>query len=82
VGSLGTTIGCMTENKNTKRAVDPNDPSQSALTLDPAVISTGFQKDGQDNITNPGQGLFLILPSPLMIGRVDLPKTSAQPNFE
>jgi len=38
-----------------RRAVGPDDPSQSSLTLDPAVISTGFESDGQSNITTPGQ---------------------------
>lgn len=37
------------------------DPSQTSLTLDPAVICTGFESDGQSNITSPGQGLFLVL---------------------
>lgn len=37
------------------RAVPPNDPSQSALCLDAAVLSTGFQFDGQSNITSTGQ---------------------------
>jgi hypothetical protein len=59
----------MTESKNTKRAVDPSDPSQTSLTLNSAVNSTGFQKDGQDNITSPGQGLFSVPPSPLKIER-------------
>ena len=39
------------------RAVGPDDPSQSSLTLDPAVISTGFEDDGQSNITDSGQGI-------------------------
>jgi hypothetical protein len=31
------------------------------------VIATGFQNDGMDNLTTPGQGLFLVLASPLSI---------------
>jgi len=63
-GSLGTTISCMTESENTMRilatgvnytAPDPADPSQSSLSLDPAVISTGFQDNGQNNVTGPTQ---------------------------
>jgi len=50
-----------------RRAVAPDDPSQSSLSLDSSVISTGFLRDGQDNITSPGQGLFLIPSSPLKI---------------
>jgi len=37
---------------------EAEDPSQSSLTLDPAVISTNFKENGQDNITDVGQGLF------------------------
>jgi len=59
-GSSEAIIGCTAESKNTmrtpaKRAVSPGDPSQSSLTLDSAVISAGLQKNGQDNITSPGQ---------------------------
>ena len=43
---------------------EPEDPSQSSLSLDSGVISTGFQNDGRDNFTTPGQGSFLIPPSP------------------
>ena len=32
------------------------DPSLTSLCLDPSVISTGFEDDGQGNITEPGQG--------------------------
>ena len=61
----------MTESENTMRIIatgvnytspDPEDPSQSSLSLDSSVMSAGFQNTGQDNITAPGQGLFLILP--------------------
>jgi len=56
----------MTESENTLRILQsgvnytdpdptPVDPSQTSLSLDPAVICTGCQKDGQDNITSPGQ---------------------------
>jgi len=60
--SPGTTIDCITVNENTMqlRATGPEDPSQSSLTLDPAVISNGFKENGQDNVTSPGQGLFLV----------------------
>ena len=60
----------MTESENTMRIIatgvnytspDPEDPSQSSLSLDSSVMSAGFQTTGQDNITAPGQGLFLIL---------------------
>ena len=61
-GSPGTTTtNSVSGRENTvhilaARAVVPaNDSSQSSLTLDPTVISTSFQKDGQDNITAPGQ---------------------------
>lgn len=63
----------MTESENTMRIIAtgvnytspaPADPSQSSLTLDPAVISTGFQDNGMNNLTAPGaQGLFPTLPS-------------------
>lgn len=39
---------------------EAEDPSQSSLTLDPAVISDHFKENGQDNITDTGQGLFLV----------------------
>ena len=70
-GSLGTTIGCMTESENTMRIIatgasytspEPEDPLQASLSLDSAVISPNFQNNGQDDITADGQGLFLILP--------------------
>ena len=48
---------------------EPEDPSQSSLTLDSGVISTGFQNDGRDNFTTPGQGSFSIPPSPSKIER-------------
>jgi len=56
----GITIGCISESENAMRilatrAVPADDPSQSSLTLDPAVISTGFQDSGQGNETTPGQ---------------------------
>ena len=78
MGSSGATIGCIPKSANTmgviatglkRRAVAPGDPSQSSLSLDSLVISTGFLRDGQDNITSPGQSLFLILSSSLKIWR-------------
>ena len=48
---------------NSTNSTQPADPSQTSLCLDPAVISSGFDNDGQGNITNPGQGLFSVLPS-------------------
>lgn len=60
--SLGTTIGCVAENKDAIRILArgdhtarQDDPSQTSLCLDPAVLSTGFENDGQSNITTPGQ---------------------------
>lgn len=63
MGSSGTTIGCVAVAKNNMptlatRATSPNDSSQASLCLDTSVISTGFEDDGQGNITGPGQGLF------------------------
>ncbi|KAF9650676.1 hypothetical protein BDM02DRAFT_3185166 [Thelephora ganbajun] len=64
VGSPGTTIDCMTESENIMRIIatgvdytpsEPEDPSQTSLSLDPAVISTGFQDDGQGNIAVPSR---------------------------
>ena len=63
--SPGTTIDCTTESDTTMRIIatgaeytpPPPDSSQISPYLDPAVISTGFQDDGQSNITGPGQGL-------------------------
>jgi len=64
VDSSKTIIGCTIERENTigkiarglnRRAVAPDDPSQSSLTLDSSVIASGLSKDGQDNITSPGQ---------------------------
>lgn len=62
--TLGTTVDCMIGDQNTEHIfaarveaapVPPDDPSQTSLTLDPAVISDGFKNDGQDNITSPNQ---------------------------
>lgn len=67
MGTLGTAVDCMAGDQDTERIlaarapVPPDDPSQSSLTLDPAVISDGFKNDGQDNMTSPDQGPFLVL---------------------
>ena len=87
MGSFRTTIGCIAESENTmriaRRAVDPGDSSQSSLTLDPSVISTGFQNDGQDNITSAGQGLFSnTIPSAEDLARIDLSKRRREQNFD
>ena len=37
---------------------EEEDPSQSSTTLDKAVLSTNFAQNGQDNVTDVGQGLF------------------------
>jgi len=58
VGLPGTTIGCVAEDETMMRILardTPQDPSQSSLCLDPAVLCTGFENDGQVNITSPGQ---------------------------
>ncbi|KAF9786074.1 hypothetical protein BJ322DRAFT_765437 [Thelephora terrestris] len=63
IDSPGMTIGCVKENRNTKRtpatralhAIRQEDPSQTSLCLDPAVLSTGFENDGQGDTTNPPQ---------------------------
>jgi len=79
----------MTEGENTMRIIatgvnytspDPADPSQSSLTLDPAVISSGFQNTGQDNITASTQGLFPTLPSPQKIERRELISPNPAPS--
>jgi hypothetical protein len=31
------------------------------------VIASGFQNDGMNNLTSPGQGLFLVLAPPLNV---------------
>jgi len=76
MGSLGITIGCITENENTRRILatgveytPPTQPdsSQTSLSLDAAVISSGFRDDGVDDGVTPGQGLYLFLPSLLNI---------------
>ena len=72
MGSSGTTIDCAAESENEIRIIarqtnSTDDPSQSSLSLDPAVISTGFQNNGQDNITASGQCSFLILSHPLNV---------------
>ena len=76
VGSPGTTIGCVAENENTMRTLaradhTPRqvDPSQTSLCLDPAVLATGFENDGQSNVTSPGQGSHSVprLPPDLQI---------------
>ena len=58
------------------------DPSQSSLTLDPAVLSSGFESDGQDNITDGGQGLFLVYIPDEWRTQAYLMKRSAEPNLE
>ena len=72
VRSPGTTIGCVTENENRMRILARTDytprqvdPSQTSLCLDPAVIATGFENDGQNNVTSSGQGSHLASSSPL-----------------
>ena len=55
------------------------DPSQSSLTLDNAVLSNGFKGNGQDNITDVGQGLF---PTWVSETRAYLIECSAEPNLE
>jgi len=58
---------------------EEEDPSQSSLTLDSAVLSTQFKENGQDNITDVGQGLF---PTRVSETRAYLTKCSAEPNVE
>ena len=75
MGSYGTTLGCITESENTIRILatgveytpPQEDPVQTSLSLDPAVISLGFKGDGRGDNVEPGQGLFLSLPSLLNI---------------
>jgi hypothetical protein len=71
----------MNENKNRKRAVDPNDPSQASLSLQSASVSAGFENDGQDNITSPGQCLYSTT-SAEDRARINLLKPSGEPNFK
>ena len=58
------------------------DPSQTSLCLDPAVLSTGFEDDGQGNITSPGQGSYLLPSSPLDTKLAQPFESSTKPNLE
>jgi len=61
---------------------EPEDPSQSSLTLDSSVIAGGFKESGQDNITDSGQGPFMVyVPDGSRI-RAYLIKCSAERNLE
>lgn len=74
-------------NKRKKRTPTPveirqADPAQTSLCLDPAVLSTGFESDGQGNITSPGQGLQAFS-LPFLIGDQAQPlERSTKSNFE